>query len=66
MNTHTDAITKVSLRGVPRFAGLRSNLAVRDEIAALVYPEELEGFAMTILTILNAHVLDSGKDSIMN
>jgi hypothetical protein len=42
------------------------NLEVKDEIAALVYPEELEGLAMTVVTTLNAHVLDLGKDSIMS
>ncbi len=35
LDTNRNAITKVSLRGVPRFVGRRSNLAVKDEIAAL-------------------------------
>ena len=59
--SNTDAITKVSLRGVPPLAGRRSNLEVKDERLPRslrgVYPEVLEGLAMTIAKILNGLVL---------
>jgi hypothetical protein len=61
--SNTDAITKVSLRGVLHLAGRRSHLEVKDERLPRslegVYPEVLEGLAMTIVTILNALVLVS-------
>jgi hypothetical protein len=44
--SNTDAISKVSLRGVPRFAGRPNNLGMKDEIAGP------RGLAVTIVGIL--------------